>query len=135
MITDKQTIKQLQFRSDLPRFKDLFIFAQLESVEQKLGDEERFKLIINAYADLIKDESSAMLFDNKIISVLPKAYKIYADSDPDYNWLECIYEIEGDRNKYVHGKIKIFKKAFAYFVMDDLRSVAEVSISSDWAEV
>lgn len=137
MLTDKQTIRQHQFRSDLPRFNSegYFIFAQLEPEEQKLDDAGRAKLLLNAYAELLKDPSSAMLFDQQLTNATPLAYTLSQDSDPDYEIIEALYKIEGDRNAFSRGKLKVFKKAFAYFSSDDMRSTEDGSIPVGWTKV
>lgn len=134
MITDAQSIKQLQFRSDLPRLhkEGLFLFAQLESEEQKLPENKRTKLILEAYAQLLKDPSSAMLFDHQLTSAVPLAYQVLPDNDPQFEQIECLVRIEGDHNSLTRGKLKVFLKTFVYFCADDMRSIPEAEVPAGW---
>ena len=137
MITDKQSIRLLQFRSDLPRFpKDnVFIFAQLEPEEQKLSESKRTQLILQTYAQFLEDPSTAMLFDDQLKSVRPLAYKLSADTEPNCEILECLYHIEGDRHPYTLGKMRIYQKAFVYFFSDLVKSISESHIPQDRTHV
>jgi hypothetical protein len=132
MITDKKQIQELQFRSNLPRFfkEGIYLFAALEPEEQKLPKDEQIKLMIDAFKTIAEQEE--LLFNKPITSANELAYKIYSDENPDFEWLECIYETIGDVENYLWGEMKIYKGAFVYFVTGSLKSIEKPRIPNDF---
>lgn len=143
MITDDDTIQKLAFRSPLPRLqKDgFYLFAQLETAEQKLAGTARAALIAPAYAAVIAREDSRS--ERPLPIVLPRAYRSRL---LDASWIELEYACDlaapfGRRREgenvvghacYLQGRVRLYRKTFAYFAMDDLHAAESPETGDGW---
>lgn len=132
MITDVATIQKLALRSDLPRLQGegFFLFAQFEPAEQTLAAPAKWKLLGEAFAGLVAQEERNA--ERPLPAVIPRAYQ-QRELSPDWIELEFACDLAEPyerRNragevlavtKHLRGRVRLFKGAFAYFTLDDLR--------------
>jgi hypothetical protein len=141
LITDASTIQKLALRSDLPRLKGegFYLFAQLEPEEQTLGEPAKTQLLGRAFAALVAQEESRS--ERPLPALLPRAYQ---RRELSADWVELVYACDlaepfERRNragnvlavtKYLQGRVRVFKGAFAYFTPDDWTPVETLEASA-----
>jgi hypothetical protein len=137
VITDAATIQKLALRSDLPRLKDegFFLFAELEPGEQLLPEPAKWKLLGEAFAALVAYEERHS--ERPLPAILPRAYQ---RRELSADWVELEYACDLAEpferknragqvlavTKHLKGRVRLFKGAFAYFTLDDLRPLESI---------
>lgn len=130
VITDAATIQKLALRSDLPRLKGegFYLFAELEPAEQRLAAPAKAQLLGRAFTALVAREEQRS--ERPLPALIPRAYQ---QRDIDRDWVHLAYACDlaepfERRNragnvlavtKHLHGRVRLFKGAFAYFTPDD----------------
>ncbi|WKZ30411.1 MAG: hypothetical protein QY314_01400 [Candidatus Dojkabacteria bacterium] len=110
MITDKDSITKLQFRSHLPRFykEHTYLFAVFEPHEQNLSATDTCNILAKEYMNLVLAERS-----NDIKSLVYLRFRELESEDNDFKNVELAFKLEN--GKFLCGKVKIFKNTFCYF--------------------
>lgn len=131
MITDPDAIKKLALRSDLPRtqIEGFYLFAHLESGEQKQESPSRARALAVAFVELVAREERHA--ERPLPAILPRSF---GERVLTPEWVEIVYACDlavpfERRNrsgqvlavtKHLRGRVRIFKGAFAYFAPEDL---------------
>jgi hypothetical protein len=145
MLVDDVTLRQLRFRSDLPRLTEegFSVFAQLEPEEQRASETEKVRLLMRAHAALVAKEEA--MSERPLPALLPRAYRAHV-LDSDFTEYECAFDLESPFERrtrdgrvlaithHVRARLRVFKGAFAYSTPDDARPL-EMLDTSGWTAV
>lgn len=137
MLTDATSLRQLRFRTDLPKLtKDGYsVFAQLEPEEQKLSESAKVALLAQAFSAQLAEEEK--LSDRPLPALRARAWRrqdlggAFVGYDVAFDLAEPFERRRRDGQvlavtHHVLARLRVYEGAFAYSTPDDATPLASL---------